>query len=100
MSGTKRWAAGLFIALIFMYNHVGALAQGETSAKAACVLELETGRVLFEQNARARLPMASTTKVMTALLAIENGDLSAPVTCSANAFGVRARRSISQRAKR
>ena len=88
MSGTKRWAAGLFIALIFMYNHVGALAQGETSAKAACVLELETGRVLFEQNARARLPMASTTKVMTALLAIENGDLSAPVTCSANAFGV------------
>lgn len=53
MSGTKRWAAGLFIALIFMYNHVGALAQGETSAKAACVLELETGRVLFEQNARA-----------------------------------------------
>ena len=88
MSGTKRWAAGLFIALIFMYNHVGALAQGETSAKAACVLEMETGRVLFEQNARARLPMASTTKVMTALLAIENGDLSAPVTCSANAFGV------------
>ena len=74
MSGTKRWAAGLFIALIFMYNHVGAFAQGETSAKAACVLELETGRVLFEQNARARLPMASTTKVMTALLAIENGD--------------------------
>ena len=88
MSGTKRWAAGLFIALIFMYNHVGALAQGETSAKAACVMELETGRVLFEYNARARLPMASTTKVMTALLAIENGDLSAPVTCSANAFGV------------
>ena len=88
MSGTKRWAAGLFIALIFMYNHVGALAQGETSAKAACVLELETGRVLFESNMHTRLPMASTTKVMTALLAIENGDLSAPVTCSANAFGV------------
>ena len=88
MSGTKRWAAGLFIALIFMYNHGGGLAQGETSAKAACVMEMETGRVLFEYNARARLPMASTTKVMTALLAIENGDLSAPVACSANAFGV------------
>ena len=88
MSDTKRWAAGLFIALIFMYNHSGGLAQGETSAKAACVMEMETGRVLFEYNARARLPMASTTKVMTALLAIENGDLSAPVTCSANAFGV------------
>ena len=92
MSGTKRWAAGLFIALIFMYNHVGALAQGETSAKAACVLEMETGRVLFEQNARARLPMASTTKVMTALLAIENGDLSsAVITFVVEAIGSRAR---------
>ena len=88
MSDTKRWAAGLFIALIFMYNHSGGLAQGETSAKAACVMEMETGRVLFEYNARARLPMASTTKVMTALLAIENGDLSSEVTCSAHAFGV------------
>ena len=88
MSDTKRWAAGLFIALIFMYNHSGGLAQGETSAKAACVMEMETGRVLFEYNARARLPMASTTKVITALLAIENGDLSSEVTCSSNAFGV------------
>ena len=60
----------------------------DTSAKAACVLELETGRVLFEHNMHERLPMASTTKVMTALLAIENGDLADEVTCSANAFGV------------
>lgn len=80
--------AGLFIALIFMYNQYGALAQGTTSAKAACILERETGRVLFENNMHARLPMASTTKVMTALLAIERGDLSAEVTCSPNAFGV------------
>lgn len=80
--------AGLFFALVFMYNHVGALAQGETSAKAACVMEMETGRVLFEKNMHERLPMASTTKVMTALLALEHGDLSAQVTCSANAFGV------------
>ena len=71
-----------------MYNQVGGLAQGETSAKAACVLEFETGRVLFEHNMHDRLPMASTTKVMTALLAIENGNLSDPVTCSPNAFGV------------
>ena len=88
----KRWAAGLFIALFFLYNQCGglygALAEGETSAKAACVLDMHTGRVLFEANSRERLPMASTTKVMTALLAIENGDLSAPVTCSQNAYGV------------
>lgn len=85
---TKRWAAGLFIALIFMYNHLGGLAQSETSAKAACVMELETGRVLFEYNMHARLPMASTTKVMTALLALELGEPESRVTCSENAFGM------------
>lgn len=84
----KRWAAGLFFALIFMYNQYDGLAQGETSAKAACVLELSTGRVLFEHDMHRRLPMASTTKVMTALLAIERGDLSDSVTCSKNAYGV------------
>lgn len=88
MFRTKRWAAGLFIALFFMYNQCGALAQDETSAKAACILEMETGRVLFESNMHARLPMASTTKVMTALLAIERGNLSDEVVCSHNAFGV------------
>ncbi len=84
----KRWCLGLFIALFFMYNQCGALSQGESSAKAACILDMQTGRVLFEFNMHARLPMASTTKVMTALLAIENGDLTAPVTCSKSAFGV------------
>lgn len=85
---TKRWSAGLFIILIFMYNHLGGLAQGETSAKAACIMEMETGRVLFEYNMHARLPMASTTKVMTALLALELGNPESRVTCSPRAFGV------------
>ena len=76
------------MALVFMYNHSGCLAQGETSAKAACILEMQTGRVLFEHNMHARLPMASTTKVMTALLAIELGDPEDQVVCSENAFGV------------
>ena len=83
----KRWGAGLFIALFFLYNQYGALAEGETSAKAACVMEMETGRVLFSSHMHDRLPMASTTKVMTALLALEHGDMDAQVTCSENAFG-------------
>ena len=60
----KRWAAGLFFALFFLYNQYGglygALAQGETSAKAACVLDIGTGRVLFCCNEMQRLPMASS----------------------------------------
>lgn len=44
-------------------------------AKAAVVMDLKNGRVLFEQNMHDRLAMASTTKIMTALIALEQGDL-------------------------
>lgn len=48
-----------------------------TSAKAAVVIDGYTGEVLYSQNSDARLPMASTTKIMTALLLCElGGDLS------------------------
>ena len=59
-----------------------------TSAKACVIIDEVSGRVLLSHNAEAALPMASTTKVMTALLALEHGDLDAPVICSRNAFGV------------
>ncbi len=81
----KRWIAGLFTALLLLYNGTAAKA---TSAAAACVMEQSTGRVLFSFNADAQLPMASTTKVMTALLAFERGNLSDEVVCSKNAYGV------------
>ena len=41
-------------------------------AKAMCVMEASTGRVLYEKNKAEIMPMASTTKIMTALTAIEN----------------------------
>ena len=49
------------------------------AAKAAILAERNTGDVLFEYNADAQLPIASTTKIMTAMLAIEaceRGDIS------------------------
>ncbi len=45
------------------------------TAQAAVVVDGETGRVLYDVNARQRRAPASTTKIMTALLAIEHGDL-------------------------
>ena len=57
------------------------------SAEYACVLDCQTGRVVFEKNAYKRHSMASTTKIMTALVAIENGDLDSFVTVSKNAAG-------------
>lgn len=57
------------------------------SAKCACVLDAQTQRVIFEKNADMRHPMASTTKIMTALIALENGSPDDVVTVSKNSAG-------------
>lgn len=49
-------------------------------AQGAVLIEQSTGRVLFEKNKDARLYPASTTKILAALVAIENGDLNEMVT--------------------
>lgn len=49
----------------------GAIQWPATSAEAAIVLDGRTGRVLYEKNAQMKEYMASTTKIMTALLALE-----------------------------
>ena len=45
------------------------------SAAAAVTMDADTGETLFAENADSRLPMASTTKIMTALVALGEGDL-------------------------
>lgn len=57
-------------------------------AKAAIVMEAETGAVLFAQNIREQLPMASTTKIMTALLALESPELEEPFVVDPDAIRV------------
>lgn len=47
----------------------------DISARAAIVINAETGEVLFRKNADKHLPMASTTKIMSTILAIEHGRL-------------------------
>lgn len=54
-------------------------------AKGAVLIEQESGRVLYEQNADTPLPMASTTKIMTCLLALEKGQLDDIVVTSKRA---------------
>lgn len=51
-------------------------------ASAAIVMDSKSGRILFEKNAHSRKPMASTTKIMTAIIAIEKGDLNSQVKVS------------------
>ena len=52
-----------------------------TSASSAILMEAESGRVLYEQNAHEERLIASITKLMTALVGLESGhDLEETVT--------------------
>jgi len=57
------------------------------SAECACVIDAATGRVIYERNMAKQHTMASTTKIMTALVALENSELDKVVTVSKNAAG-------------
>jgi len=51
-------------------------------SRAAVTIDASNGDILFSKNSTWRLPPASTTKLMTAIVAIENQDLSKVVTIS------------------
>ena len=57
-------------------------------AYSALLMDAETGRVLYEKNARERMYPASITKIMTAVVALEHADLAEEVKISAQAAGV------------
>lgn len=61
----------------------------DVSAQAAVVIDIDNGRVYYEKNADTVLPMASTTKIMTALVVLESGlDLDEYFTVDSNAIMV------------
>lgn len=53
-----------------------------TSASAAILMDADSGRVLYEHNADRQMLIASTTKILTALVAIREGNLEDTVTVS------------------
>jgi serine-type D-Ala-D-Ala carboxypeptidase (penicillin-binding protein 5/6) len=58
-----------------------------TSAEAAALIDVKSGRLLYSQQGDKRMRIASLTKIMTAIVAIEQGKLSDMVKVSKNAFG-------------
>jgi len=60
----------------------------DVAARASVLVDCASGRVLYAQNADDLLPIASTTKIMTAMLALERSKPDDPVTASARASGV------------
>lgn len=72
----KHWrnraaALGLSLCLVGGLCPVARAAGPEVSAQSAVVLTADTGAVLFEKDGHTPRPVASTTKIMTALLALE-----------------------------
>ena len=55
------------------------------TSKAGIVLEQNTGRVLWEKNSKEKLKIASTTKILTAIVVVENTDLDSKVVISKKA---------------
>jgi D-alanyl-D-alanine carboxypeptidase (penicillin-binding protein 5/6) len=58
-------------------------------ADAAILMDVKTGQVLWEKKMHKRLAPASTTKILTAIIAIERGQLEADVTVSPRAAATR-----------
>ncbi len=58
------------------------------SARSAVIYQPEIKSFIYSKNADQRLPMASTTKIMTALVALENSDIEELVAIDPDAIGV------------
>lgn len=58
----------------------------EISSPNAILIDVESGKILYEKDAYTTVYPASTTKILTAIIALENCDLNEPVTASYNAI--------------
>ncbi|MEL3972399.1 D-alanyl-D-alanine carboxypeptidase family protein [Rossellomorea oryzaecorticis] len=77
----------LVFALLFALVSKEVQAAPSVSAQRAILMDGETGRVLFEKDAHSKSRIASITKIMTAIIAIESGKMDEEVTVSSNASG-------------
>ncbi len=79
----------LIIALLFSnFNIVYAEDNAEPNllSKAAILIDNKTNKILYDKNANEKMFPASTTKIMTAILVLENCDLNETVTASYDAI--------------
>lgn len=90
----KKLLAGIMAVLVLLAAAAYGPGQAEarpaqigTHAEAAALIDVKSGRLLYSQQGDKRMRIASLTKIMTAIVAIEQGKLSDPVKVSRNAFG-------------
>ena len=92
MNRKRRNKTGFFLGILLLFlGSVSVTATEQESepnqlfATAACLMDGDTGRVLFGKRETDPMAMASTTKIMTCILAIESGRLDETVTVSQHA---------------
>lgn len=72
-----------FVTLFLLLGVPGtAVALPAVEAKSAVLMDADSGRILFEKNEHERLPQASTTKITSAIIALEKGNLKDKVKIS------------------
>lgn len=76
----------IITSILFFAIPQNSSAQIYVSAQSAILMEQDSGRVIFEKDAHTQRRIASITKIMTAILAIESGKLDETVTVSNNAI--------------
>ncbi len=78
------------VTILFICSFAFGVSAGlpSVSAKCAILIDASNGNIIFSKNADNTMPMASTTKIMTAVVAIENCDISKVVSVSKAAVGV------------
>lgn len=77
--------SALLVLLLFVLIPCRAVYAEADSATSACLMNALTGDIVFEKNADEKLPMASTTKIMTLLVALDKSDPDETVRISENA---------------
>ncbi len=75
----------VIVLLALLACAIGFAQKPTVKAKSAILMEASNGQVLYEKNAHQKLPPASLTKIMTALIVLERCDLDEVVTASENA---------------
>ena len=77
----------IFLLLLLLPYISFASTAPKISGKNAIAIDTKSGRILYEKDAFSKANVASTTKIMTAIVAIENNDLESIVTVSKKAAG-------------
>ena len=72
----RRVAAAVLAMLFLLAQRAWAV---DISATAAVLMDADTGRILYEKNPDRRMLVASTTKILTALVVLENCELRSTV---------------------